>query len=523
MKKLKKILCMMLALVLALALAVPAFAAGSNQGQITIYNAQPGTTYSAYRLLDLTYSNGHYGYTVAKDWEDFFTESGAGAAYVTIDPNTGTVTWNQNKANDADMQAFAAAAQQYAKTNLIPADAEKQPAPDGTCVMESLPLGYYLVTPSTGALLALDTTNPNVEMYDKNEKPDIPEKDADKEHAAVNEVVHFTVPVKKGGAAWDKYTVHDNMTGLHYVDDSITVKIYNKATVEAAKNDYQALAKQNPERTLRPEEFTITADAYNALNKTQTLTVVIPKLVLDTMNPGDVALIEYDAKVTDITNVNNEAKLNYKNGPDGEYVDTPPEKEYVYSYEFELDKVDQDKQPLAGAEFELYEDLATSKDRQPIQFVKETDAKGMVKYVKATQEQIAEGKETVTTLTTNAEGKLQIFGLDAKTYYLHETKAPEGYNKLAGDAEIIIEAQPIDENNKGTRPDFSVTVRFDKQTKEIVAPDGTAGMPAVQVVNKTGAELPSTGGIGTTVFYVVGGLLMAAAVVALIVKKRMDQ
>ena len=106
---------------------------------------------------------------------------------------------------------------------------------------------------------------------------------------------------------------------------------------------------------------------------------------------------------------------------------------------------------------------------------------------------------TVTAITTDATGKFTIKGLDADTYYLTETAAPAGYNKLADPVTIF-----IGEDGVVNATD-----------------DNPNGVTEVKVLNQSGTELPSTGGMGTTVFYVVGGILVVGAVVLLVARKRM--
>ena len=109
--------------------------------------------------------------------------------------------------------------------------------------------------------------------------------------------------------------------------------------------------------------------------------------------------------------------------------------------------------------------------------------------------------DTVTEITTDATGKFTIKGLDADTYYLTETAAPAGYNKLAGPVTIVIGENGV---VNGTT-------------------EAPQGVDEVKVLNQSGAELPSTGGIGTTIFYVVGGVLVVGAAVLLVTKKRMER
>ena len=110
-----------------------------------------------------------------------------------------------------------------------------------------------------------------------------------------------------------------------------------------------------------------------------------------------------------------------------------------------------------------------------------------------------------TKLVTPANGKFSIAGLDAGTYYLKETKAPAGYNLLKDPIKVVITASIDETTHAGT-----ATITYNETyTGE------------VKVENNTGTELPSTGGMGTTIFYVLGGVLMAGAFVLLVVRKRM--
>ena len=111
---------------------------------------------------------------------------------------------------------------------------------------------------------------------------------------------------------------------------------------------------------------------------------------------------------------------------------------------------------------------------------------------------------------TPASGNIQFEGLDAGTYYLEETKAPVGYNKLTAPITVV--------SDRGTLP----TVASQTISYTVKYGDTTADDHVVRVENKAGVELPSTGGMGTTIFYVIGGGLMVAAIVLLVTKKRME-
>lgn len=501
MKKMKKILSMALVLVLALALAMPAFAAGeATDGTITINNAVAGKTYQAYRLFDLTLDaiGKNYGYTLNAEWKDFFT-TGAGNQFVTIDPDNGNVTLADDSA--ASLQNLAQAAQTYAKDNVGAVTAHTPTGEAPNLTFSKLPLGYYLVTTDAGTLQALDTTNKNAVMYEKNTEPDI-NKTADKTNAAYGETVHFTIPVTKGGYAWGAYVIQDTMIGLELKPDSITVKVKN--TPLTADTDYTVKS--------------------TTTSTTTALTVTIPEETLNKRNDGNTDFVypagtefvlEYDAVAKATVSMENKVQLEYKHSPSAEPAPTTPHIVKVANYEFTLKKTDGDGAPLDGATFELHKNEQCTDGA--MQFIKKDDTYRLAEN----GEEVPAGSVKTSTITA---GTATIEGLAAGTYYLKEMEAPAGYNKLVNPVKVeIIETL----NTTPTSPYY----------KQAFDDDGNRLAPTIEmndskvsesgfvlkIVNKTGTELPSTGGIGTTIFYVVGGILMVAAVVAFIVKKRMEQ
>lgn len=181
--KLQKIASLILALIMIFSLGITAFAEEQELGSITINgvsvkDGEPEATYSIYRLLDLesynTAGEGAYSYKVNPDWEDFF-ETDEALQYVSIDAS-GYVTWNKTKETEADYATFAKGALSYAKEKEI--DPVKTSATDGdftvtgtSGVFKDLPLGYYLIDTTMGALCGLTTTNPHASLNAKNGKP----------------------------------------------------------------------------------------------------------------------------------------------------------------------------------------------------------------------------------------------------------------------------------------------------------------------------------------------------------------
>lgn len=498
MKKIKKLMGVMFAIMMTFILATPAFAAGTSnrQGKITINNAEIGKTYKAYRLFDLSLdaSNKNYGYTLNETWKEFFT-TGKGKDYVTIDEENGNVKLVNE--TEAGMQALATVAQAYAEEKNIVAVETKEAVKEQKIVFENLTLGYYMVTTNAGGLYALDTTNPDTVMYEKNQKPTI-SKSADKPDAEYGETVHYTIPITRGGYIWGDYIITDTMTGLDMTTeqkDAVTIKRMekNSAQEDIAKEDIAS-------------KCTI---EYTSGTASNVLKVTIPAAVLEKYEPGTKFHLEYDATAKKTVSMDNKVSMEYNNSPNTTE-ETPKYEVKVANYEFVVKKTDEEGKVLEGATFELYRDENCTK---------------IMKFVQTDNTyRLAEENETTATTTITA-GQAKIEGLAAGTYYLKETKAPDGYNKLVKPVKIQITAiLNTDKNsqyfnqafdNDGNRIDPTIAIN-DKNVLNI------GGEFILTVINKTGTELPSTGGIGTTVFYVIGGVLILAAVVVLMVKKRMS-
>lgn len=497
MKRIRQILSVTLVLILALVLAVPTFAAGAvNDGIIQINNAWDGKTYKAYCLFDLNLSQDgtRYSYSINADWKNFFT-TGKGKEFISIDPDNGNVTLKSDTADD--LQKLAAEAKTYAEANAVRNYTATGTAP--TLTFSNLPLGYYLVTTDAGALQALDTTNKNAVIYEKNAAPKI-DKSANHTNAAYGETVHFTIPVTRGGYVWGDYVIRDTMNGLVLKEDTIKLSVNNTPLTKG--NDYTVTPMDN------------------------TLTVTIPEKTLNKRNDsntdfvypaGTQFVLEYDAVAKQTVSMENKVVMDYKTNPSVTIPDgkTPEHIVKVANYEFIVKKTDERDTVLNGAVFELHtqEDCAD----KALEFIKTGENYRLAEA----NETAGEGSEKTSKITA---GNAKIEGLAAGTYYLKEITAPAHYNKLVNPVKIEI----IAKLNSDTQSQYSGQA-FDnlgnrlkptiKMNNQEVSAEGADFV--VTIINRAGTELPSTGGMGTTVFYVIGGLLMTAALVALIAKKRM--
>ena len=477
MKHLKKLASLLLVLVMVLSVTTTAFAEKGGEtttkpGSITITNALKGETYNAYQILYLeSYNAGEkiYAYKANSAWEDWLRTQ---TTYVSFD-SQGYVTWVEG-ASAADF-AKAAKGQLSGKT----ADGHVTPAADGLATISNLKLGYYLVDSTVGALCELNTTKPSVEITDKNTKPTIEKKvqeDSDGNWGDVNDAdigqtVKFksTISAKPGAR---KYVVHDKMDS-HLNFDRVTSITAGSTTLTAGVN------------------YTVVT---TGLTDGCTFHIVFTQTYLDSITADTDIVINYTAKLTSDavagTGYVNNTWLDY-----GDNQHTERDTTTTYTWKLPIYKYHMDgetKKALAGAEFILYK--GTEENREYAQ----VDNGKLTGWTKK--------KEEAAKLVSGDDGMIAVEGLDADTYYLEETKAPDGYNKLAGSVKVEISHTVSDDG---------------AHMSNTLKQDGTV-VAKVEIENKSGTELPSTGGIGTTIFYVLGSILVIGAVVLLIAKKRMS-
>ena len=460
-KTFKKLFAALLAAALVLAMAVPAFAVtNATKGSIKIDHTVSGETYTIYRMFKLdSYNAESNTYSYTVEPAwETFFSTGAGSSYIDLDSN-GHPTWKTG----ADAAAFAKAALTWAADKKI--SGTKETATGDTVTFSDLGLGYYLVDSSLGALCGLNTTTPNVTIEEKNEKPEIKKEVqtsagdwSSENNAKIGDTVEYKVEIKVADGA-QKYTVTDTMSkGL----------TFNNSSLKVTAND------------------AVTTD-YTLTSTTNGFTLVLPETYVSNLTKGTTIIVTYNATlnkdaVIDGDGNANEVKLSY-----GNHQNTVPSKVTTKSYQFDLVKVDGTTNKLLdGAEFELAD------GETKLSFVKDTAGNYRV---------AAAGEDGATTTITVKGGKVNIYGLAGKTYTLTETKAPDGYNKLVTPETVNLA--------DGSKTHATIV--------DSVYKDG-----GVVVENHAGTVLPSTGGMGTTLFYVIGGGLMVAAVVLLVTKKRME-
>lgn len=475
MRKIKKMIALILTMVMVLAMGSLTVFAEGNTGSITINNAVVGQTYTTYQILALESYNASanaYSYRATSAWDAFINRDAIKGTYVEVDAQ-GYVTWKPG----ADAAAFAKAAQKYAKDNSF--DNQGSVTATATTVsFTGLELGYYLVDTTLGTLCSLNTTKPDVVMEEKNEVPDnvkTVEEDStgnygEKNDADIGQTVNFKSTITAQAGA-ENYVFHDTMSaGLTYT--GVTGITLNGTAVDASN-------------------YTVTAPAADG----DTFDVTFTQAFCDTLKANDQIVISYTATLNENAVIAGEgnpntSKVSYGDSSNTKYTPDSQTKTYTWDVDvFKYTKNGETEKALAGAVFTLSKNADGS---NPIALVSEGNN---VYRVAKTGE-----TGTVTEIKTDTTGKFTIKGLDVDTYYLTETKAPDGYNKLAGPVTVVIGENGV---VNGTT-------------------EAPQGVDEVKVLNQTGDVLPSTGGMGTTIFYVLGGILVLGAAVLLITRKRMS-
>ncbi len=482
-KAMKKLMAALLAVAMVCAMAIPAFAAGGT-GSITIDKAVSGETYTIYKMFDLNSYDptaGTYSYTVDSNWKAFFATGAEGANYITLDAN-GHPTW----VSGANAPEFAQKALAWAKTQpAITAAATSKDAGSTTVTFSNLALGYYLVDTSLGVLCGLDTTDPDVTIEEKNEVPTIEKKVKDSNDnwvdsntAKIGDTVEYkaVITVKTANT---NYVMHDTMTeGLTFNKDSV------KVTVGGA----DVLATN----------YTLSAPGANG----ETFSIAFHNDYIASLSANTKIEVTYNAVVNEKAKIDPDANVNEAYLTFGNSQETAHDTTSTYLYQFDLIKYSgSTKKLLGGAQFILY-DAETGGNE--IKLVKDNTT-GIYRVATATE--IA-NNNTVDHIETVTGQTVRISGLDKKVYWLQEILPPAGYNGLPERAEVNLQSG-------------SKTALADRLTNGYDEANASS-IGGVPIVNNAGTTLPGTGGIGTTIFYVIGGGLMVAAAILLITKKRME-
>lgn len=495
MKTLKRLSSILLAVFMVMAMAIPAFAQevtvdGDGTASITISNAAKGETYTIYKLFDATVTGtkgGSIAYTgdIPTGLTDYFTKDSVGNISETA------AARNESKEMSDELKS---ALTEWAKT----ASATKSAVSDGsTLTFENLPYGYYVVTTTQGtSAITVDSTNPSATIVDKNGTvPSDLSKTVDNDDVNIGDTVTYTVTFNTSnydgnGTAAKKimsYTIEDTLP------DFLSNVNVTSIIVDNDGND-----TTTDDQTNVTTQFTgkkIVLNWYDESNS---------KFLYDN---GATVTLTYTATVTDNAKIDGDGNTNKVTVTWGSN-DKLEAEETIYTYAIALKKVNDKGEALSGAKFEL-----------PF-YVKTTpDSNGAYIYAGT-----AAGEGLTNQLTTPASGEITIKGVAPGDYSITEVTAPNGYNKLT--APVSVTATKTSATTTNTTfyiKDGAVVANDTADSKTVTYINNNLAATAILVINKSGAELPSTGGMGTTIFYIAGTVLVLGAGVILVTRRRMSR
>lgn len=472
MRKLRKLIGILLTMALILGMSVTAFADTSNTVSITIKNAQKGHTYEVYQVFEgdlstdeTTLSNITWGDGVSTAGQNHFGTAAAKAKTLTT----------------------AAVASSFAKEivdgkYLGRTAATVTMTADGSHTFTNLTTGYYLikdadkdipagdaytqyifkVTNDEEVTIKSDRTTVTKQVVDVNDSTGVTATGNSADYDIGDEVPFvLTATLANNVASYNTYKVvfHDTLSkGLTYTEGSIAVKLGGKDVTDKFTVGNDGTA------------LTISCDNVKAFGATN----------------GSVITVTYTAKLNNDAVIGtagneNKVKLEYSNNPNADGTGTTPEDTaIVFTYKIIANKVTEDNEPLEGAGFTLYKKNADGNYTAIGTEVKGTD------------------------MTT-----FQWSGVDDGTYKLVETTTPDGHNTMEDIIFTIDATHTIDGITE-----LSGGERF--------TADKAAGSLTTDIVNTKGTVLPSTGGMGTTILYLIGGLLVVAAGAVLIYRRRTE-
>ena len=427
---------------------------------------------------------------------------------------------------------------------------------NGTTKTASLPSGYYLIKDTTQVgyddsvnfhVVKITDGSGNLTITQKRDEPVVNKYIKEDSNSSYGKTADYSmaeeIPFRIVGTLPDRddyaryktyqYKFTDTLTNMNYVDGSLHVYVYNgyqNANNLGTKVGELDLSDNNVRTTAIGTGVTVEfKDLKTAKYKDST------PAVSNGVEAENVVVVEYNAKFTSNATIGgngnpNEVKLTYSNNPnlDSSGVpitttsDTPKDYAYAFTYTLDATKVDSTtNEALSDAGFKIY-----YKDNSDI-----------AHYAVITDGKVTDWKTNIdeaTQITTGANGQILVEGLDAGKYYLKETKTPDNYSIIAEDVEFTISAT-ISSKTGGVKGSdeyeisaLSITssnsnVDVNKKATETSAANTQTGTVYTNIKNSPTSTLPTTGGIGTKIFYVVGGIMMVASLALLFLKKRVSK
>lgn len=527
--KMKKLVAFALTTIMVLAMGITASAVDSKKGgsaTITISNSAKGETYTFYKVFDARMSTPSEGedaqitsYTLPIDAKPELKSALANSSVFT--EANGTIVVNEGANNAAVFAEIKGWIEEEYITSIF-----ETYGVGGSLEVTNLPYGYYYITSGVDTTVMVDNTNPDMTIIDKNSsKPDWPNDNGDPKGkviivddqvvdnttAAIGETVTYQIRVNTTNYEQDEDDKDYKQIANYTITDSPSkgITIQNITSVKVVEGTKETTI--NKQTQDNPTGYTVVNTVGQNLAEGFSLTLPWVSGTNNTSIYDNNAqiIIEYTAVVNEGAGTTNTNKAtftwDYVDG--GTPTDTPETEETaVYTYSFDLVKTNAQNVVLTGAVFELYASNPDDGETglSPLAFVLEDGG--------AYRLALDEDTEKVTEIPA---GNVNIKGLNGTaTYWLKEKTAPTGYNKL----ESAIEVKKAVPGEGATAEQILATY-----TNNATVTNGTYSEGGIEVENLTGSLLPSTGGIGTTIFYVVGGILVIGAGILLITKKRMGK
>lgn len=528
MKHVKKLASVLLAMVMVMAMTMTAFAAN-----VTISSDLSGHEFTAYQIFTGTQSEsegalGDVAWGSGINSEAFLTALKASSndtvSKLFADCGTDAASVVAKLATLSDRSAEAIVVAQIAYECK---QGDGIPLKSGT---NELATGYYLIVDTTSNISDDDAYNAallqvtdDIDITVKTSKPSVEKK--------VKENTKYTNnDTSKAGY---QYGAGYNDVADYNIGDDVPFEFYSKVpnmtyyetykyVFHDVMSDGLTLNEDSIEVWIGNTQLTLNRDYTVATNTNDGCDFEVTISDLKTLaTEGDVVYVKFTAElnsdaVIGLDGNTNKVKLEYSNNPDesgsgdNETGETPWDEVIVFTYELDVTKVDgtDDTKTLEGAEFKL-----RNENNQWVIVDEDNKVTGW-----------SDTEDGGSTLVSDSDGLFKVIGLDAGTYYLKETKAPAGYNLLTSEITLVIEATTT--NGQDTwETDKKASTALTALKISVNGTEATGntdtGVVNATVENNQGSTLPETGGMGTTIFYVIGSILVLGAAVVMITRKRM--
>lgn len=570
MKKLvSRFMAVLMAMTMILSMSMTAFAAEDPKGTLTVNNTVAGKTLDLYQIFTATKSGDNVAYTLNSAYEGFFQSKITDASTLTgeaLSEKAYAYVKDQVGTDGSNGAAFAKDIMGWilGHTTTVETTHKTAPTTDSSTVINNLDYGYYVVYPlgatdtskepgdttvkSVASLVNVTDTTVTINMksnYPTVDKKIIPAQSGSgaKVDAIVNDnwenVSHMGLDEDDENESEDtiapRGAADEKKAGDFGIGDTVTYQLTSKVPDMTGYNSYTFKFSDTLSKGLDLKEVlsvkvgntTLTAKkagtntyalAYDQAKRTLTVTLndfynSYKNRTGETITVVYTATLNKDAVIGMNPNTN-KAVVEYSNNPTtGGTGTSKPSIVDVHTFDFTIYKYylkdqsnKEDKTALAKAEFELYKGNTegTAADEQAkVNIVDE----GNGVYRQATADEAKAADFTSAKIVSDADGKVLVKGLEAGTYYLRETKAPEGYNKLLSDIKVVIEANY--DTTTGKLTNYTVTYTYNGDPITVTNTEKLTS-PEVPVENKTGAQLPSTGSKGALMVTLAGIVLFGA-------------